>query len=146
MTAKEIAGIDGSTEIKTLIETLHGAEQRLAELTAGEVDAVVSRQGRTMLLRLAQIQLRDSDAVKQAAILDALPAHVALLDGQGRIVSVNQQWRRSYGSNAVVGVGCAVGSNYPEESRQLRVLNHQRRAESQPVFVRYWTGNSRASP
>ena len=115
MTAKEIAGIDGSTEIKTLIETLHGAEQRLAELTAGEVDAVVSRQGRTMLLRLAQIQLRDSDAVKQAAILDALPAHVALLDGQGRIVSVNQQWRRSYGSNAVVGVGCAVGSNYPEE-------------------------------
>jgi len=114
MTAKDIAGIDGSKEIATLIETLHGAEQRLAELTAGEVDAVVSQQGRTMLLRLAQIQLRESDAVKQAAILDALPAHVALLDGQGRIISVNQQWRRSIGGNAVVGLECRLGSNYPE--------------------------------
>jgi diguanylate cyclase (GGDEF)-like protein/PAS domain S-box-containing protein len=114
VSSKEITAITASTEINALIETLHGAEQRLAELTAGEVDAVVSQQGRTMLLRLAQIQLRESEAVKQAAILDALPAHVALLDGQGRIVSVNLQWRRSSGTNAVVGLGCGVGSSYPE--------------------------------
>ena len=114
MSSKEITAITASTEINALIETLHGAEQRLAELTAGEVDAVVSQQGRTMLLRLAQIQLRESEAVKQAAILDALPAHVALLDGQGRIVSVNLQWRRSSGTNAIAGLGCGVGSSYPE--------------------------------
>jgi diguanylate cyclase (GGDEF)-like protein/PAS domain S-box-containing protein len=114
MSSKEITAITASSEINALIETLHGAEQRLAELTAGEVDAVVSQQGRTMLLRLAQIQLRESEAVKQAAILDALPAHVALLDGQGRIVSVNLQWRRSSGRNAVVGLGCGVGSSYAE--------------------------------
>jgi diguanylate cyclase (GGDEF)-like protein/PAS domain S-box-containing protein len=106
--------IKASKEIETLIETLHGAEQRLEELTAGEVDAVVSQRGRTTLLRLAQIQLRESEAVKQAAILDALPAHVALLDGQGRIVSVNLQWRQSSGTNPLVGLGCGVGSNYPE--------------------------------
>jgi diguanylate cyclase (GGDEF)-like protein/PAS domain S-box-containing protein len=114
MSTKEITTIKSSTEIDALIETLHGAEQRLEELTAGEVDAVVSRRGRTTLLRLAQIQLRESEAVKQAAILDALPARVALLDGQGRIVSVNLQWRRSSGANAVVGLGYEVGSNYPD--------------------------------
>ena len=84
MSAKENTTIEASTEIEALIETLHGAEQRLEELTAGEVDAVVSHRGRATLLRLAQIQLRESEAVKQAAILDALPARVALLDGQGR--------------------------------------------------------------
>jgi diguanylate cyclase (GGDEF)-like protein/PAS domain S-box-containing protein len=114
MSAEEITTIRASTEIDALIETLHGAEQRLEELTAGEVDAVVSQRGRATLLRLAQIQLRESEAVKQAAILDALPARVALLDGQGRIVSVNLQWRRSSGSNAVVGLGYGVGSNYAE--------------------------------
>ena len=114
MTAGDSTAITASAEIDTLIQTLHGAEQRLAELTAGEVDAVVSRQGRTMLLRLAQIQLREIEAVKQAAILDALPTPVALLDAQGHIVSVNLQWRRSSSPCAAVGLGCAVGSNYPE--------------------------------
>lgn len=114
MSAGDITGINASAEIDSLIETLHGAEQRLTELTAGEVDAVISRQGRTMLLRLAQIQLREVEAIKQAGILDALPAPVALLDGQGSIVSVNLQWRRSSGTHAVAGDGCGVGSNYPE--------------------------------
>jgi diguanylate cyclase (GGDEF)-like protein/PAS domain S-box-containing protein len=114
MSAGEITAINASMDIEALIETLHAAEHRLEELTAGEVDAVVSQQGRAMLLRLAQVQLREIEAVKQAAILDALPAHVALLDGQGRIVSVNLQWRRSGGTSAVVGLGCRVGSNYPE--------------------------------
>ena len=35
-----------------------------------------------------------SDALLLASVLDALPAHVALLDPQGRIVRVNQAWRR----------------------------------------------------
>ena len=118
MSVEEIPTVKTSTEIEALIETLHGAEQRLEELTAGEVDAVVSQRGRATLLRLAQIQLRESEAVKQAAILDALPARVALLDGQGRIASVNLQWRRFSGSNTVVGLGYGVGSNYLESCNE----------------------------
>ena len=85
---------DASDEVATLIETLHKTGQRLEELTAGEVDAVADRDGRTFLLRPAQEQLRYSEAAKQAAILNALPAHIALLDPQGLIISVNESWRR----------------------------------------------------
>ena len=51
----------------------------------------------------AQEQLRHREAAKQAAILNALPAHVALLDTQGLIVSVNEAWRRFAGANVLQG-------------------------------------------
>jgi len=67
-------------EVSALIETLHATGQRLEELTAGEVDTVTDRRGRTILLRRAQDHMRHNEAAKQAAILNALPAHIALLD------------------------------------------------------------------
>ena len=82
-----------NTEVLALIETLHEVGQRLEELTAGEVDTVTNRDGRTVLLRRAQEHLRHNEAAKQAAILNALPAHIALLDSQGIIISVNEAWR-----------------------------------------------------
>jgi hypothetical protein len=94
MSAQDLPPDEPSPEIAALIETLHQTEQRLEELTRGEVDTVANHFGRTTLLRRAQVQLRASEAVKQAAILDALPAHIALLDPQGRIVSVNHAWRQ----------------------------------------------------
>ncbi len=105
---------DTSVEVSALIETLHKTEQRLEELTAGEVDAVADNEGRTFLLRHAQDRLRHSEAAKQHAILNALPAHVALLDTQGRIVSVNEAWRRFNGSDVVQRAGYAIGLNYLE--------------------------------
>ena len=97
-----------------MIETLHETGQRLEELTAGEVDTVADRDGRTFLLRRAQEQLRHSEAAKQAAILNALPAHIALLDTQGLIISVNEAWRRFAGANAIQGPGHGIGLNYLE--------------------------------
>ncbi|MBI5923446.1 MAG: EAL domain-containing protein [Betaproteobacteria bacterium] len=99
-------------EIAALIETLHLTGQRLEELTAGEVDGVADREGRTFLLRHAQEQLRQSEVAKQAAILNALPAHIALLDTQGRIISVNQAWRRFADANLLQGPEHAIGVNY----------------------------------
>ncbi len=76
MTASEPASGGGFyREIAALIETLHTTEQRLEQLTAGQVDSVADHEGRTFLLRRAQDQLRHNEAAKQAAILDALPAH-----------------------------------------------------------------------
>jgi diguanylate cyclase (GGDEF)-like protein/PAS domain S-box-containing protein len=99
-------------EVSALIATLHSTEQRLQKLTGGEVDGVADSHGRTLLLRRAQEQLRYSDAAKQAAILDALPAHIALLDAQGLIISVNEAWRQFANSSALHGPGHEIGINY----------------------------------
>ena len=106
--------VDRDAEISALVEILQANLQRLDELTAGEVDALADSHGRPFLLRDAQDQLRKSDAAKQAAILNALPAHIALLDGDGRIVCVNEAWRRLAGAKIIQSRGYEVGLNYLE--------------------------------
>ncbi len=101
-----------SDEVSALIEVLHKSAQRLEELTAGEVDTVADRDGRTFLLRPAQDHLRHQEAAKQAAIVEALPAQVALLDTQGLIISVNRAWRQFAEANALQGKRCGIGVNY----------------------------------
>ena len=103
---------DSNNEVAALIETLHLTMQRLEKLTAGEVDTVADRAGRTIMLRRAQSHLRHHEAAKQAAILNALPAQIALLDTKGTILSVNEAWRQCAGANTVRGLGAAVGMNY----------------------------------
>ena len=110
---KSLFAGDANEEISALIATLHETGQRLEELTAGEVDTVADRDGRTFLLRHAQERLRHIEAAKQAAILNALPAHIALLDTEGRIISVNEAWRHFVGANAL-GAGHEIGINYLE--------------------------------
>jgi diguanylate cyclase (GGDEF)-like protein/PAS domain S-box-containing protein len=103
---------DTSQEIAELIEALHRTGQRLEELTGGEVDTVANREGRSFMLQHAQDRLRLSDAAKQVAILNALPAHIALLDARGVIVSVNEAWRRSGSSYGLITPGHMVGADY----------------------------------
>lgn len=97
-----------SDEVSGLIATLNETERRIEELTAGEVDAVTDRDGRTFLLRRSQARLLRNET----AILDALPAHIALLDAQGLIISVNAAWRRFASANAIQHSGDGVGLNY----------------------------------
>ena len=99
-------------EVSVLIETLHATGLRLEELSGGQVDTVANREGAPFLLRRAQDHLRMSAAAKQSAILNALPAHIALLDALGRIITVNAAWRRFADANALPGSGCGVGLNY----------------------------------
>jgi PAS domain-containing protein len=51
---------DASEEISVLIRTLREADQRLDELTAGQIDTVADRDGRSFLLHHAQDELRDT--------------------------------------------------------------------------------------
>jgi diguanylate cyclase (GGDEF)-like protein/PAS domain S-box-containing protein len=111
---KLISAENKNEEISGLIETLHRSAKRLEQLTAGEVDAVADQAGRTFLLLRAQEELRHSEAAKQAAILNALPAHIALLDIRGVIISVNEAWRQFSRSNALPQPGYGVGLNYIE--------------------------------
>jgi PAS domain S-box-containing protein len=109
-----------SEEVSILIATLHASEQRLEEITGGEVDTVADRDGRTFLMQRAQNHQRQSEAEKQAAILNALPAQIALLDRHGFVVSVNDAWSRLDGANARAGEGSGVGINYLETCEAAR--------------------------
>ncbi len=98
-------------EIGALIKTLQETEHRLEELTAGEVDTVVDLSGRTFVLRHAQEEVRLSEAVTLASILNALPAQTALLDTQGRIVAVNAAWQIDSDENAA-HAGYRIGEKF----------------------------------
>ena len=106
--------MDSNQEMVGLIETLLQTGRRLEELTAGQVDTVADRDGRTFLLRGTQEQLRRGEASKQAAILNALAAPIALLDTQGIIISVNEPWRQFADTKGIQGPGYEVGQNYIE--------------------------------
>lgn len=55
---------------------------------------------------------RLAEAAKQATVLNALPAQIGLIDAQGRIVSVNESWRRFGSDNALLSPNYAVGMDY----------------------------------
>jgi diguanylate cyclase (GGDEF)-like protein len=114
------AKADQKKEVAALIETLHSTGQRLEDLTAGQVDTVTNCRGRTVMLRRAQDHMRLNEAAKQAAILNALPAHIALLDAQGRIMSVNQAWRQFADANLLRTPAYGVGLSYLDICDQTR--------------------------
>lgn len=60
----------------------------------------------------AKARERDGGQLRQA-VLDALPAQVAVLDGEGRIIAVNAAWRRFAEENrASRALQAGVGLNY----------------------------------
>src|SRR4029077_2225473 len=92
-------------------------------MSAGPLGTVA---GGADLLRDVREQLRDSQeaqrraAETQAAILNALPAHVALIDAAGVILAVNDAWRCAATANALQGPDCGVGQNYIELCERAR--------------------------
>ncbi|WP_332851460.1 EAL domain-containing protein [Duganella sp. S19_KUP01_CR8] len=99
-------------EVTKLIATLHECVERLEQLTGGEVDSIMDQHGRPFLLRRAQEQMRLSETSRQNVMLNALPAHIAMLGADGVIVSVNDAWQGCGGMSAVQAPGHAVGANY----------------------------------
>ena len=111
---------DPGDEITRLVGVLQATERRLQELTGGELDAVLVQGGQSYLLQEAQAKLRLSEAVQresaalQSAILNALPAHIALLDHAGVITFVNDGWRNFARENSPENSAVGVGLNYLE--------------------------------
>ena len=120
MTAPVVDERSRVARIAALIETLHDTEQQLEVLTAGQLDTVADRAGRVVVLRGAQEQLRYQEASKQAALLNALPAHVALLDADGVIIAVNDAWRRFADHNGLRDANHGIGRNYLEVCSSAR--------------------------
>jgi len=53
----------------------------------------------------------------QSDVLDALPANVALIDRNGRIISINDSWKRFAEENGYPVEGNGLGANYLDVSR-----------------------------
>jgi PAS domain S-box-containing protein len=121
-------------EISKVIIQLQEAEQRLQQLTGGGVDAVILHGGQSYLLHEAQEKLRQNEAA-QSSILNALPAHIALLDREGVIVSVNESWRKFSGDNALQDTASAIGQNYLEICERAHD-NHAKEANEVATGIR----------
>lgn len=74
--------------------------------------AVERQRARLELARSEAAQRRLAET--QMAILNALPAHIALIDAEGVIVSVNEAWRRFPSATQLLSPEFGVGSNYYE--------------------------------
>jgi signal transduction histidine kinase/CheY-like chemotaxis protein len=111
--------VSAEDEVSALVHQLHEIEQRIHVLTLGQVDAVLGPAGHAYMLRSAQQRLLASEAAQrrmaatQTAVLDALPANVALLDARGVILSVNEAWRRFAGEGTLPASNFGVGTDYP---------------------------------
>lgn len=109
---------DRDERVAQLVRTISEAEDELQALLGGQLDAVVADGQAPYLLRDAQAQLRQSESAQralaetQSAILNALPAHIALLDANGVIQGVNEAWRRFASANVLQSTDFCVGQNY----------------------------------
>ncbi len=99
-------------EVSALLNTLEQTTLLLAQLIATKVDSGEVQDSRTLTLQRAQHHLRHSEAGRQNAILDALPASIASLDAQGFIISVNAAWRCYGGVGTYADSARGVGTNY----------------------------------
>lgn len=91
-------------------DTANTTQQLIDELTA-------LRQRVTALETATAEQLRAAEALQASqqslqSILDTLPAHIAILDDTGTIVTVNRAWCHFAAANTWQRTVCGVGANY----------------------------------
>jgi PAS domain S-box-containing protein len=84
---------------------LHEELEFLAELA--------SRLAQFMDHRMVEAASREAEVLR-SAILDSLPANVALLDGAGRVLAINEAWKRFAAANGWTGALHGVPLNYLE--------------------------------
>jgi PAS domain-containing protein len=99
-------------ELTGLMKALRDIDLRLEELAPDEADDASDRGSHTYLLRRSLRKMRRREEARQAAILNALPACVLLLDSDGMIPSFNDAWRRLAAANSVPDPKFGLGVNY----------------------------------
>jgi PAS domain-containing protein len=93
----------GRDKVAILVQRLASTVKALESLLADETDSVVCPGGESFLLPRSQESLRKSEEAQrqtaelQRTILDAIPAHLAVLDRNGEIIFINESWRRFLG-------------------------------------------------
>ena len=92
--------------IAELIRIRSDIDRELRELASGRSDAEASGNFYpSMALPFHEVE-------SGAAILNAMPANIAMLDSRGVIVAVNDSWQRFASINSLHGIGSFVGQDY----------------------------------
>jgi PAS domain S-box-containing protein len=123
--------ISGTVGEDIAVEAMkQGATDYLLKDRIGRLGSAVRRALEEKRLREEQIQAAQEKRVSedqyvqlskiQGAILNALPANIALLDSDGVIISVNDSWQRFGRSNVLNDAASGVGQNYLETCEQAR--------------------------
>lgn len=105
-------------EISHLIAELRKIESGIVDLTGGNIDTVIDKDGIPFMLSQAQIELRGRAelhrqyADQQAGILNSIPANITLLDAEGKLIAVNDAWREFAHANDNTDLTFGVGKNY----------------------------------
>ncbi|MBS9403422.1 EAL domain-containing protein [Halomonas sp. TRM85114] len=95
-----------------------GDQDTRVPVTGSDEFADLARTFNRMLDQQAAMVESLSDALTdRRALINSLPAHIALLDGDGRILDVNDQWRHFATNNDFRDANFGVGSNYLEICR-----------------------------
>jgi PAS domain S-box-containing protein len=118
-------GTDNRSErLIALVSETRALQENIQELSGNQIDAITDTLGRMWLLPDAQQKLIESEDLqrqeseKRQAILDALPAHIAVLDRNGDIVAINTAWHEFAKLNGHPHKDCGIGDNYIEVCRQ----------------------------
>jgi PAS domain S-box-containing protein len=122
----------------------------IGEAVRDDKRAVIGVQGGVQDIterKKVEIKLEQSEAAQrefaatQSSILNALPAHIALLDREGLIVSVNESWRQFAGDNALQDTASGVGQNYLEVCERAHD-NHANEAQEVAAGIRSVLGGA----
>jgi len=92
-------------------------KDRLTRLGPAIVNALNMKSERDAKRRTERDQQRL--AALNRALLDSLPAHAALLDKHGRIIAINEAWRRN-GNTLFSNPTWGIGTDYPAACLQLK--------------------------
>jgi PAS domain S-box-containing protein len=87
------------------------ARHALSEEDLGAMEAIANGVALGIKRKQEQEALRESEELNQA-VLNSLTAHIAVLDREGRIVAVNDAWRRFASENDAAETHVGVGVNY----------------------------------
>ncbi len=97
-------------EALALVRSLRELDRRLESLSIDEINRLLDHGAPARRLLQAGEAGRGADS----ALIDSLPAHIAILDRQGQIVSVNHGWRQFADANGLRDPNYCVGCNYPD--------------------------------
>ncbi len=107
-----------SSDLTRLIREHAEAEVILQAHIVEKAEALIDKHEPSELLQSTQLQLMESEdgqrkqAVIQSAILDAISSHIALVDAEGLILSVNLAWQRYASSSLQQIPSFSLGQNY----------------------------------
>ncbi len=110
MKSHSISPDPDDNELVALMKRFEESEAALKAHLANASAGLGGSTGSTLLFKRAQQQAMEM----QTSILDALPAHVALVNESGVIIAVNRAWRRFAAANGYQEGKSPLGTNYLE--------------------------------